>query len=369
VTQTPIALSASELATRLEGGLIVSCQPVTGGPLDTTEAIMRFALAAEAGGAAALRIEGAANVAAVTGVCGLPVIGIVKRDLAHSPVRITPHIEDVDALAAAGAAIIAIDATDRDRPVPAIDLLARIHAHGRLAMADLSNRAEADAARGAGFDILGTTLSGYTGGPVPADPDLDLVSACARLGVPLVAEGRYNTPELVARARRAGATAVCVGSAITRTEHVVQWFGAALASARVDGNAPVLAIDIGGTKTLVAIVRDGVILERRQCPTSGAIGSARWFDDICDLVAPWQRRGRRHRRRARWLVVRPQPHDPCDPGRCAHPASAGGASWRPRSRHQRRPGGGLGRILLWRGAGPQHGVRHHILGDRRRHRA
>ena len=45
-------------------------------------------------------------------------IGLIKRDLPDSPVRITPFLEDVAALAAAGAAIIAVDATDRPRPVP-----------------------------------------------------------------------------------------------------------------------------------------------------------------------------------------------------------------------------------------------------------
>lgn len=68
----------------------------------------------------------------------VPIIGIVKRDLEDSPVRITAYIEDVDALAQAGADIIAIDGTDRPRPVPVETLLARIHHHGLLAMTDCS---------------------------------------------------------------------------------------------------------------------------------------------------------------------------------------------------------------------------------------
>ena len=56
-----------EVVSRLRGKLVVSCQPVPDGPLDTVEAIVAYALAAEAAGAAGLRIEGASNVAAVAG--------------------------------------------------------------------------------------------------------------------------------------------------------------------------------------------------------------------------------------------------------------------------------------------------------------
>src|SRR5690606_26321197 len=121
------------------------------------------------------------NVAATVAACDLPVIGIVKRDLADSAVRITPLLEDVAALADAGASVIAVDGTDRPRPVPVAVLLEAIHARGCLAMADLSNAAEAAAAKQMGFDILGTTMSGYTGEEIPVRPDLDFVFACRRL--------------------------------------------------------------------------------------------------------------------------------------------------------------------------------------------
>lgn len=272
--------AAENLQAALDGGLIVSCQPVTGGPMDNVATIVALALAARDGGARALRIEGAANVSAVARACDLPIVGLVKRDLDTSPVRITPFIEDVAALAEAGAQVIAVDATDRARPVPVEDLLAAIRRHGRIAMADLSNEAEAARAKAMGFDILGTTMSGYTGGPVPAAPDLAFVAACRRLGGIVVAEGRFNTPEAAADARRAGATAVCVGSAITRTEHVTGWFKAAIdaaGQARDGGSVgtgdAVLAFDIGGTKALAALVRGAEVLDRRVAPTPGAVGS------------------------------------------------------------------------------------------------
>lgn len=99
-----------------------------------------MALAAEQAGAVALRIEGIENLKATRAVVSVPIIGILKRDLADSPVRITAFLEDVDALAQAGADIIAIDGTDRVRPVPVAALLARIHHHQVLAMAGAPRR-------------------------------------------------------------------------------------------------------------------------------------------------------------------------------------------------------------------------------------
>ena len=101
---------------RHHGGLIVSCQPVPGSPLDNPAIVAAMALAAEQAGAVALRIEGLANLQAVRPLVTVPVIGLIKRDLPDSPVRITPWLEDIDALAQGGADIIAIDGTQRQRP-------------------------------------------------------------------------------------------------------------------------------------------------------------------------------------------------------------------------------------------------------------
>lgn len=212
----------------LGGRLIVSCQPVPGGPMDRPDIVAALALAALAGGAAGLRIEGVANLAAVRAATRAPIVGLVKRDLADAPVRITPLLGDVDALVEAGADIVAVDATDRPRPVAVAALIGRIRARGRLAMADCATAAEGAAARDAGAAVLGSTLSGYTGGPVPDEPDYALVAELARLGAFAVAEGRFHRPEQAARARALGADAVVVGSAITRPEHVTGWFARAV---------------------------------------------------------------------------------------------------------------------------------------------
>jgi putative N-acetylmannosamine-6-phosphate epimerase len=213
---------------RLKGKLVVSCQPVVGGPMDRTDIVVAFALAAEAGGAAGLRIEGVERVRAVRAATRLPVIGLVKRIDPSTPIIITPTRADVAALAEAGADIIAFDATDRSRPEPVAALAGAVHRAGRIAMADIATQLEAQNAREAGCDIIGTTLSGYLDGPVPEGPDIALVGVCAGLGVPVFAEGRYRTVDEVEAAHCVGAWSVVVGSAVTRPEHITAWLARGL---------------------------------------------------------------------------------------------------------------------------------------------
>jgi N-acylglucosamine-6-phosphate 2-epimerase/N-acetylmannosamine-6-phosphate 2-epimerase/N-acetylmannosamine kinase len=196
--------------------------------MDRAEMVVGFALAAIDGGASALRIESAAYVAAVRAATDRPIIGLVKRDLDDSPVRITPYLDDVDALAKAGADIIAYDATQRIRPVPTEALVARIRSHGRVAMADCSMLADAEQALAEGADVVGSTLAGYTGTVEPTAPDFNLVTAMRRLTPHVIAEGNVRTPAQAQQALTAGASMVVVGSAITRPEYVTSWFRAAL---------------------------------------------------------------------------------------------------------------------------------------------
>ncbi|MGF1729669.1 N-acetylmannosamine-6-phosphate 2-epimerase [Photobacterium kasasachensis] len=210
--------------TALQQGFVASCQPVDDGPMDSPEIVAAMAKAAVAGGAAGLRIEGIDNLKAVRAAVSVPIIGIVKRDLAGSEVRITPYLEDIRALKSAGADIIAIDATERERPVPVSDLINEIHRLGCMAMADCATFEEGVRCHQQGVEIIGSTLSGYTGGPVPEEPDFELVRRLKEAGCNVMAEGRYNTPTLARKAIEAGAFCVTVGSAITRIEHICDWF-------------------------------------------------------------------------------------------------------------------------------------------------
>ncbi|WP_136660051.1 putative N-acetylmannosamine-6-phosphate 2-epimerase [Nitratireductor sp. XY-223] len=214
---------------QLRGGLIVSCQPVIGGPLDRPDIIAAYALAVLDGGARGLRVEGIENIKAVRAVTDAPMIGLIKEDLDNSPIRITPHAIQAREIAAAGADIVAFDVTDRARPEPVSNLVETICEAGAMAMADCSCSTDGQRAADLGCEILGSTMSGYVGGPVPGAPDLELVAALSRLGRFTVAEGRYQRPQDAVLARQKGADAVVVGSAITRPEHITTWFADALA--------------------------------------------------------------------------------------------------------------------------------------------
>lgn len=205
-------------------GLIVSCQPVDNGPMDKPEIVAAMAKAAEVGGAAGIRIEGVDNLIATRPHVKVPIIGIVKYDLDNSPVRITPFLEDVEALAKAGADIIAFDGTDRIRPVDRKTLIDAIHEQGCLAMADCSNPEDGDFCAQQGADIIGTTLSGYTGGPVPEQADFPLIEYYNQQGYFVMAEGRVNTLQDVHKARLYGAHCITVGTVLTRLEVMVERF-------------------------------------------------------------------------------------------------------------------------------------------------
>lgn len=208
----------------LSQGFVSSCQPVDGGAMDTPDIIAAMAIASVEGGAVGLRIEGIDNLKAVRPKVSVPIIGIIKRDLTDSEVRITPFIEDVIALKEAGADIIAIDATDRPRPVSVKELVSKIQSLGCLVMADSSTYAEGMFCHDLGVEIIGTTLSGYTTPVTPKDPDFQLIEHLADKGCFVMAEGRFNSPLLARQAIEVGASCVTVGSAITRIEHICEWF-------------------------------------------------------------------------------------------------------------------------------------------------
>lgn len=217
-------LTKEQILSQIQNGLIASCQPVDNGAMDKPEIVAAMAAASVAGGAAGLRIEGIENLKAARKVVDVPIIGIVKRDLPDSPVRITPFLQDIDELYHAGADIIAFDGTNRVRPTTIEACVQRIKELGVMSMADCSNFAEGMYCQQLGVDLIGSTMSGYTGGETPKDPDLQLVRDLVTNGCRVMAEGRYNTPELAAVAIKNGAYAVTVGSALTRLEHIVGWF-------------------------------------------------------------------------------------------------------------------------------------------------
>jgi N-acylglucosamine-6-phosphate 2-epimerase len=209
----------------LRGGLVVSVQASPGTPLDAPAHIAAMASAASLGGAAGIR---AVEVTAVKAAVALPVIGLRKRRVEGSEVYITPTLEDARAVAAAGADVVAVDATLRPRP-DGVDLAALVTELPVPVLADVDSLEAGVAAREAGAAAVATTLAGYTGAAAAsAGPDLELVSALASaLECPVFAEGRIATPAQVRAAFDAGAFAVVVGTAITDPVALTRGFAAA----------------------------------------------------------------------------------------------------------------------------------------------
>ncbi len=223
----------ADFVAQVQGSLIVSCQALAGEPLFGADIMARMAMAAAEGGGRAIRANGPADIRAIRAAVDLPIVGLFKEDIPGYPVYITPTLDHARQVAAAGADIIAIDATDRPRPQPGslADFIAAIQAETNcLVLADIATFDEGVAAEAAGADLVSTTMSGYTdASPVQPGPDLELVHQLAnRLRVPLLAEGRYKLPEQVNMALAYGALAVVVGGAITRPQEITRWFVDAL---------------------------------------------------------------------------------------------------------------------------------------------
>lgn len=178
------------------GCLVVSCQAGPGNPFNATGPMTLMARAAVAGGAGAIRANGAADVAAIRAVTDLPIIGLNKLG-DPAGVFITPTYES--AVGIVGSAdLIALDATLRPRPdgIPLELQIKRIHDElGVPVLADCDSLEAGQAARAAGADLVATTLSGYTADAVPDEPDIELIRRLvAEVDCPVVAEGRIRTP-------------------------------------------------------------------------------------------------------------------------------------------------------------------------------
>jgi N-acylglucosamine-6-phosphate 2-epimerase len=165
------------------------------------------------------------------------IIGLWKQSVPGYEVYITPQFEQAQAIAEAGADMIAIDATLRPRPETVETLIHRIHGElGKLVMADVDTLEAAEAAAAAGADWVGTTLYGYTeatAGQIP--PGLDLLAQMTqKLTVPCICEGGISSPELAAHALKWGAFAVVVGTAITGIDVQVGQYVRALGECKLE---------------------------------------------------------------------------------------------------------------------------------------
>jgi N-acylglucosamine-6-phosphate 2-epimerase len=217
-------------------GLIVSIQPEPESVLNTPETVALLARCAVASGAAGVRIQGTAHIAAVRAAVEVPIVGLIKRAYPGFEPYITVTAEEAAAIVAAGADVVAFDATPRPRPhgLTVAALIAAIHAAGAVAMADCATTAEVRAAAAAGAEIVGTTLSGYTaetrGRALPA---LDVLQAAAATGAFAILEGGVGEPAQLHAGFAAGAAAVVVGTALTNIDARIRAFATAVPSTEV----------------------------------------------------------------------------------------------------------------------------------------
>lgn len=210
--------------------LIVSCQALPEEPLHSSFIMGRMAYAAYLGGAAGIRANSVEDIREIKKTVNLPIIGIIKQVYEGSDVFITPTLKEVEALCNEGVDIIAMDATDRVRPdgTTISELFPRIREmyKDQLFMADCSTYEEGVLAEELGFDLVGTTLSGYTAATKgKLLPDFELVGRLVeRLAVPVISEGGISTPEELKKMYDLGVYSAVVGSAITRPMEITQRF-------------------------------------------------------------------------------------------------------------------------------------------------
>lgn len=211
-----------DILDQIKGGLVVSCQALSTEPLYSSYIMSRMAYAAQLGGAVGIRANTPEDIIEIKKTVKLPVIGLYKQVFEDSDVYITPTIEAVRDIAAANAEIIAIDATDRLRPhgISLDDFFKEVREMypDQLFMADCATYEEAIHAREIGFDLVGTTLCGYTDQTKGvAIPNFELLQKLAKNSkIPVIAEGGIWSPEQLKQALECGVHAAVVGTAITR---------------------------------------------------------------------------------------------------------------------------------------------------------
>lgn len=137
-------------------------------------------------------------------------------------------MNEIDALAVEGVDIIALDGTKRERPdgntLENLMKEAKRKYPNQLFMADISSVEEAIEAERVGFDIVGTTLVGYTEYTKGNDPLTELEKVIKAVKVPVIGEGNIDTPIKAKKALEIGSYAVVVGGAITRPQQITKKF-------------------------------------------------------------------------------------------------------------------------------------------------
>lgn len=227
-------MEKKQVVEAIKGGLIVSCQALPDEPLHSSFIMGRMAYAAALGGAVGIRANSVEDIREIKTTVSLPIIGLIKQDYEGCKVRITPTMKEVDALVQVGVEIIAMDATNRPRPdgrsIAQVFSEVRAKYPDQMFMADCATYEEAVQAEKLGFDLVSTTMNGYTDDTRQTPPpNFDFMRRLVEnLHVPVVAEGGIFSPEQLRQAMDQGVHACVVGSAITRPLKITQRYVKAL---------------------------------------------------------------------------------------------------------------------------------------------
>ncbi len=229
----------TDFFSQTKGGLIVSCYTAEEqNPLfNNPEAMSALAKSVEAGGASAIRVN-VKWIPLFKSIVKIPIMGI-KKVFQGNEMRITPTFKEIEEIVKAGADAIAIDATQRTRfdKLSLEQFIQAIKARFKIPiLGDISILEEGIQAAQWGMDGVSTTLSGYTpyspqfgrlGDIPPKDADYQLIDDLKKaIKIPIICEGRINTPEKAAMAIEHGAHAIVVGTAITNPQKITELFSA-----------------------------------------------------------------------------------------------------------------------------------------------
>ncbi|MDP2301959.1 MAG: N-acetylmannosamine-6-phosphate 2-epimerase [Ignavibacteria bacterium] len=215
---------------KLKNGLIVSCQSEGDDPFNSVEGVTLFAKAAVIGGAVGIRSRELEKTKSIVSAVDVPVIGLTKSLFPDGFVRITGSFDEVENILQSGCHIIAVDGTFRLREgLSGPSFISEIKKrYDCLVMADIAEFSEGITCADNGADCISSTLSGYTPNTLmnkKDEPDYLLVERLAeKLNIPVIAEGKINSPEYAGQMIQRGAWAVVVGTAITRPCVTTKWF-------------------------------------------------------------------------------------------------------------------------------------------------
>lgn len=216
---------------RMKNGLIVSCVLNKLDPMNEKETILKLAIAAEKGGASAVKVEGLENIKLVKSRVKIPVIGSVEvlsgNHIQQEDISITPTIYLAEQIYESGADMISIDCTIRkgrsEKFVSDFIKSVRLVCDS-LIMAEISNLEEGQLASASGVDIISTSLSNNEENLNECGrPSYNLVEQLKkRISTPINAEGNINYPADARNIIEKGAYCVTVGHAIISPEYLTK---------------------------------------------------------------------------------------------------------------------------------------------------